>query len=400
MPKINMTARWVQGVEPPDETRVDYFDTYPGGLILRVTPTGVKSWCVMYRHAGRQRRYTLGKYPALSLADARELVRQTNRAVALGEDPATQKQARRQALTVGDLVDQYIDRYAKANKRTWREDRRILNRDVLPQWGRRLAADITRQDVMMMLDEVVATRNAPIAANRLRATLSKMYNWGISRYLLEHNPCSHVDRPGKEQQRDRVLSEDEIRTLWAAWETLTPMLKTYFQVLLLAAQRVSEVRTMRWADIDLEAGWWTIPGELAKNGLTHRVPLSEPVIEQLQALHSGESPYVFPSPQRGSRPVSYQWLYVHFRQILDDTGVACVLHDLRRTSASFMTGMGINRLTVGKVLNHAEPGVTRVYDRHSYDAEKRQALEAWARRLMAIVGEGETAKVIPLRRGE
>lgn len=400
MPKISMTARWVQSVEPPEKGQVDYFDQKPGGVILRVTEKGVKSWCVMYRHTRRLRRLTLGKYPTLSLADARELAGQAHRAVALGEDPAMQKQARRTALTVSDLAAQYIERYAKVNKRSWRDDEQMLNRDIIPNWGKRLAADITRQDVMMLLDEIVVKRNAPIMANRVRALLSKMFNWAISRYMLEHNPCTHVTRPGKERQRDRVLSEDEIFRIWRAWETLTPVLKAYFQILLLTAQRATETLSMRWDAIAIDTGWWTIPGDVTKNKLAHRVPLSDPVIQRFLALRESKTPYVFPSAQKRGRHASYQSVYAYFRQIQDGIGIVCTPHDLRRTAASFMAGMGVNRLTVGKVLNHAEPGVTAVYDRHSYDTEKRQALDAWARKLMAIVGEGEPAKVIPLRRSE
>ena len=193
MPKVSMTARWVSSVEPPKKGQLDYFDQKPGGLILRVTARGVKSWCCMYRHGGRLRRLTLGKHPILSLSEARELAVKAQRSVTLGEDPAAQKQTRRHAVTISNLASQYLELYARVHKRSWRRDEQMLKKDVLPHWGRRLAVDITRQDVMVLLDTIVA-RNAPIVANRVRATLSKMFNWAISRDLVEHNPCFFLAR--------------------------------------------------------------------------------------------------------------------------------------------------------------------------------------------------------------
>ena len=142
-----------------------------------------------------------------------------------------------------------------------------------------------------------------------------------------------------------------------------------------------------WADVDLAAAWWTIPGAQAKNGLAHRVPLSAPVLALLHQLRREDSatPWVFPSPKLQQRPITN--VSVTARLVADKAGVCYVTHDLRRTAASHMTSMGISRLVVAKILNHAEPGVTKVYDRHSYDAEKRQALEAWGEKVLALVGQ-------------
>jgi integrase len=170
----------------------------------------------------------------------------------------------------------------------------------------------------------------------------------------------------------------------------------YFKLSLLTAQRGGEVRAMRWVDVDLETRWWTIPAEVAKNGLAHRVPLSHAAHELLLPLQAtAASPWVFPSPRLPHRPVKN--VHTPAGRLEAQSGVAFVPHDLRRTAASHMTSMGIPRLVVAKILNHSEPGVTRVYDRHSYDAEKRQALEAWGRKVLALV-TGESGKVIPLQR--
>jgi integrase len=389
MPHAHFTARWVAAVPAPPEGQVDYFDQTPPSLGLRVAPSGRKTWFVMYRAHGRLRRYTLGTYPAVSLADARQRATDARHSVAHGGDPAQARQAGRQAPTVAELGAQYLDLYAKVQKKSWREDARYLATDVLPAWGQRKAADVRRRDVVLLLDQIVA-RGAPIAANRVLALVRKLWNWAISHDYLEHNPCLQVQPPGKEHSRERVLSAEEIRLVWGAFSALPPVWEVYMKVTLLTAQRSGEVRTMQWTDVDLTAAWWTIPGAQAKNGLTHRVPLSAPALAHLHQLRRGDNatPWVFPSPKLQQRPITNISTTAHL--VADKAGVRYVTHDLRRTAASHMTSLGIPRLVVAKILNHAEPGVTKVYDRHSYDAEKRRALEAWGDTVQALVGQETT----------
>ena len=373
MAHAHFTARWVAAVPAPPRGQVDYFDQTPPSLGLRVAPSGRKTWFVMYRAHGRLRRYTLGTYPAVSLAEARQRATDARHSVAHGGDPATQRQAARHAPTVAELATQYLTLYAQTHKKSWREDARHLTVDVLPAWGQRHAADVRRRDVVLLLDQIVA-RGAPIAANRVLALVRKVFNWAISRDLLEHNPCLQVHAPGKEHPRERVLAPEELVAVWTAFTALPPVWEIYMKVTLLTAQRSGEVRTMRWADVDLTAAWWTIPGTQAKNGLA--------LLHQRRREDSA-TPWVFNSTKLQQRPITN--VSVTARLVADKARVCYVTHDLRRTAASHMTSMGISRLVVAKILNHAEPGVTKVYDRHSYDAEKRQALAAWAQHLEAIV---------------
>jgi len=349
----------------------------------------------MYRHGGRLRRLTLGTYPPLTLADARDAAKAALNRAALGDDPAAEKQADRLAETVAELADSYMEKYAKPRKRSWPEDERLLRREILPQWRTRKARDIKRRDVIELLDAIV-DRGAPIQANRVLALVRKMFNWGISRDLIEVNPCAQVKAPAKEQQRQRVLSEAEIRAVWRGFDQLTLILGSLFKLRLLTAQRGHELESMRWEDVDLPGGWWTIPPHSAKNNLAHRVPLSAPARDILLRLRpeAGSSYWVFPSPTRTAQHITN--IQKAAREVRNCSRVNFVPHDLRRTAASVMTGMGTSRLVVGKILNHVESGVTRVYDRHGYDAEKRQALERWAQKLDDILA-GKAPKVVSLR---
>ncbi|MBF0185151.1 MAG: tyrosine-type recombinase/integrase [Magnetococcales bacterium] len=298
------------------------------------------------------------------------------------------------------VVEEYLERWAKPRKRTWPEDQRMLQKDVLPRWGRRKAKEITRHDVVKMLDEM-QDRGATTTANRTLACVRKMFNFAVSRGVVDVSPCLGVQAPVAERQRDRVLTLEEMRAFWNGLDQagMSEGTRLALKLQFLTATRKGEVVTASWADFDLVGGWWTLPVESSKNKMAHRIPLSSQalsILERIKAL-SGDSPWLFPSRIPG-RHVGQTSVDHALRKNLAVLGVEQFTpHDLRRTAASLMTGMGVSRLVVSKILNHVEQGITAVYDRHSYDAEKRLALDAWGRRLEAIVtGQPET-NVVPLR---
>jgi len=376
------------------------------GFGVRVSSKGKRTFVYLYRFEGKSRFLTLGDYPKMSLADAHKAHAEARKKVELGIDPGaeavTEREEERKAPTVATLVDEYLEKWAKPRKRSWREDQRILQRDVLPAWGQRKAREITKRDVLRLLDRIV-DRGAGIMANRTLAVVRKMFNFAVGRDIVSVSPCLSIRAPAPEQQRDRVLTVDEICALWHALEGAKMMSegsKLALKLQLATAQRKAEIVTAAWNEIDLTEKWWTIPPEKAKNKLPHRVPLSPLALELLQAAKNitGDSPWVFPSPQTDRHITPEAVDHALRRPGLEALGFTFVPHDLRRTAASHMTGMGISRLVVSKILNHVERGVTAVYDRHSYDREKRQALEAWALKLKAIIEEAEI-NVIPLVRG-
>jgi integrase len=367
------------------------------GLGVRVTPNGVKTFIFKYRFDGKVRWMTLGTYPGLTLADAHEAHAEAWKVLRQGIDPGAkainERMEERDAPTVAALADEYLEKWAKPRKRSWREDARILQKDVLPAWGHRKAKDITRRNVIALLDDIV-DRGAGIMANRTLATIRKMFNFAVSRDIVVVSPCLAVHSPAPEQRRDRVLTVDEIRAIWHALEGAKMMskgTKLALKLQLVTGQRKAEIVSAAWDEIDLTDRWWTIPPEKAKNKMAHRVPLSSLALELFQAARSitGNSPWIFPSPQTDRHITPEAVDHALRRPGLEALGFSFVPHDLRRTAASHMTGMGISRLVVSKILNHVERGVTAVYDRHSYDLEKRQALEAWGMKLREIIGGSE-----------
>ena len=392
--RVAFTARSI-GHMAPETQPVDWFDASTPGLALRVTSGGARTWYAFYRKGQTSRRVKLGAWPALDLSKARTLARQTRvRVETEGADPAHERHAARAVFTVGDLARLYIETHAKPHKRSWREDDWKLSKYILPAWASRPVAAITRTDVHALLD-TIAGDGKPVQANRVKALISMMWNVAVDRGHADTNPCYRMAKPASERARSTVLSDNDLRALWTALDAQPGDPADAIRLRLLTGQRGGDVHRMRWADVDVPAGVWTIPVELAKNGRAHRVSLTTPALAILERRHaarmSGE-PRVFPglSHQR-------QDLRAFGRDIQQG---AYRWHDLRRTVATRLAALGIPEGTISRVLGHAQRGVTAiVYNQHQYDAEKRRALDRWARALRDLVAPPERgAEIVPLRR--
>lgn len=402
----------------PKEGQKKFFDVREKsgqGFGLSIFPSGEKSFIFIYSFAGRKRRMTLGRYPACSLADARGLHRDALKMLESGKDPALEKRKKftedRDSSTVSGLIEEYIEKWAKPRKRSWEADERCLNKDVKPMWGRRKAKDITRREVILLLDKI-KDRGAPIAANRTLACVRRMFNFAVERDIIPTSPCVAVKAVAKENRRDRCLSVDEIKDFWEGFNCTAKLkngkpslqmsegCKFALKLQLVTSQRKGEIVSAEWSELDLSQGWWTIPAEKAKNKNAHRVPLSKLALELLLEIKrlSGDSRWLFPSDKTDSHLTGAAIDHAVRRSVEAFPKVkGWTPHDLRRTSATHMTSMGISRLVVSKLLNHVENSVTAIYDRHSYDSEKKNALEAWGKMLREIVsGEVSANNVVAL----
>jgi integrase len=419
---VHLNDRRVAALPVPtaQERQRDYWDDALRGFGVRVSYGGKRAFVVRYRALGRLRRLTLGPYPDLPLVEARRRARLALGDVAGGSDPAEEKQVQRDGLRFKDLAKDYLEHAEKWHRR-WNEEKRIIDKDLLPVLSWRLLNDIKRREIRALVENIARKRNAPIMANRTLALLSRMFNFALDREWLEASPAARIKEPGKEGSRDRVLNDDELRLLWAELETLaagdgalrhrqlptesakrdpaiTPATAEAFQLQVLTAQRPGEVWSMRWTDVDLESGWWLIPGTVAKNGQPHRVPLVRDAVRILKARQASadeRSRFVFEN-RAGAGSVAHRAKKA--ASILSRSlNFAFRAHDLRRTVATRMAETGVPRDHIARILNHVEggPAATRVYDRYSYDTEKRAALERWSRKLDAILAGG-VAKVLPM----
>jgi len=243
----------------------------------------------------------------------------------------------------------------------------------------------------MLLDKVLE-RGSPIAANRTLAVTRRMFNFAVERDVISTTPCYGLKAPTKENKRDRMLSSDEMRSFWKGLDdaSMSELSRLALKLQLVTAQRKGEIVSSEWEEFDLVDGWWTIPANKAKNGNAHRVPLSKLALKILQQIkaESGDSKWLFPSPNSDKHMTPEAIDHAirknedAFKNIKHFTP-----HDLRCTAASHMTASGIARLVVSKLLNHVENSVTAIYDRHSYDKGKKQAMEMWGTELKKIIFE-------------
>ena len=403
---MRFTDRSIAALKPK-ATLYEVWEDGRTGLGVRMSPKGRKSWNYMYRFNGKARRMTLGTYPAVSLASARVKHANAQEKKERGIDPGTlhveRRRAERQAETMAELIDEYLEKYARPNKRTADADERALGKEVLPLWGRRKAASITRRDVIKLLDGIVE-RGSPIMANRLLEIIRRMFAFGVKRDILDSSPCFMVEPPAKETPRDRVLSPDEIKAFWTGLEKakMSDPTRLALKLMLATGQRRSEIIGASWSEFDLDSGAWGIPAVRTKAARAHRVPLSSLALDLLTEVRriGGDSGWLFPSPRRDG-PMASAVVSHAVRNNLDRIGVAQFTpHDLRRTCASGLAELSIDRLIVGKVLGHADQSITGVYDRYGYWPEKKRALDAWGARLTEIIsGEPAADNVVRLAAG-
>lgn len=392
MPSLRMTEKAVERINAPATGRIEYHDTLVPGLSLRITDTGRKTWSLLYRLPGdtRKRRLTLGTYPTVKLAGkrgARDRAKDALQAIADGKDPGQDRQAqRRDAGLVETVIEDFAARHL-ANLKDGDKAHRMLKADVLPAWRHRRIRDITRRDILGLIED--KAESAPVGANRLLAWVRRMFGWAADRGIIEYNPALRLPKPTRETSRERVLSDDEIRAIWKDCETDGWPFGNLVQIALLTGQRRGEVGMMRWEDV--QDGVWTLPA--TKSGRTHQVPLSKPAQAILDSLPR-RSEYVFPG-RRGQPFASWSSAKAKIAPKI----APWTLHDLRRTTASRLAGLGVAPHVISRVLNHAETGITgRVYIRHGWLDEKRQALDLWANKLTAILtGQPGPAEVVPMR---
>ena len=408
--------RTIRALKPPSSGRLEVWDTLLPAFGLRVTEGDARTYFVMYRAPGfgkarKQRRLKIGDAKIMSLGDAREAARKALSKVASGVDPKAEQKTIRGAQVNRDsfaaVAEAYLQRYVKKNTRasTYRETKRILDVDLIPLWGGKPIASIARRDVDELLD-TIADRGAKVQANRTLAVLKTMFRWATEKEYIAASPIERMRPPTKERTRDRALSDDEIRFFWKATAELGWPFGSLFRLLLLSAQRRDEIAGMTWGEFDFEKRVWTLPRERSKNDKAHDLALSALVLEIIAELPYLSDTLVFST--NGRNPVSgFSRAKSRLDAFMDglrreEGGNAIepwILHDLRRTAATGMAGLGVAPHVVDKILNHTSGtirGVAAIYNRHEYLAERAAALEAWAAYVEGLIRPAPATNVIQL----
>ncbi|QJF50694.1 tyrosine-type recombinase/integrase [Roseobacter ponti] len=390
------TAKFIEGVKPT-ATRREIPDPAFKGLYLVVQPSGRKSWATRYQLAGRHRKLTLGKYPAISLADARKAAGHAVTSIEAGIDPADAKLARKAAPdrdTVKVLVEQYAAQHLSTLKRG-HDAKRALEIYVVTQWGHRRVQSLARRDVRGLLDRIAA-EGKKTTANRVRAYFNAFCVWLIERDVIEHNPVTGT-KPFKEQSRDRILTDDELRWLLIACGQIAEPWGNLTRALILTGQRLREVAEMTVDEVTGDL--WTLPASRTKNGQAHEVPLSGAAMEAIMRADRVPSRNGLLFTTTGQTPVSgfskgHARIVRQMQAVADADRAEAVtiprwtFHDLRRTTATGLARLGTPVRITEAVINHTSgtsAGVVGIYQRYDFGPEKRGALEAWSRHCNQLV---------------
>ncbi|PLT98053.1 integrase [Sinorhizobium medicae] len=393
--------------------RTEIPDAGQPGLYLVVQPSGSMSWAFRYRHAGRPRKLTIGPFvlgedATFTLAKAREVAQEASRIVSDGRDPAEVREEEKaqapepdpvQVDLVGDVLDEFVKRHVKKKNResTQKNTEAFIDKRIRPEWKDRDIKSITKRDVVKLLDDI-ADDGAPESAARVRAILSKFFNWAVDRDIVDASPVPKGSTAKQGASRERVLTDQEVRLVWLACEKVGWPFGSLVKLLLLTVQRRNEVAHAARSEFKLSGNnqLWTIPPERSKNGKEHLVPLPSFVLQVISGLAKVGDTYLLSTT--GETPVSgfskaKKAIDAAMLEIAQEEASAAgtnpddvkierwTLHDLRRTGASGMARLGAPIHVVEAVLNHQSgtiKGVAKIYNRYEYLDEKRQALADWA----------------------
>jgi integrase len=400
----------------------EWHDERVKGLTLRVS-SRAKTWSFRYRPHGSidRKRLPLGRYPEVGVALARERAESARVAVSGGGDPQGERKERKaaasRALDFNSLADEYLARYARAHKRSWKQDELLLAAHVRPAWGTRMAGKITRADAAALLDDLAA--RAPTSANRTHSILSKAFNWAVETGLVEANPVAQLKKRGKETPKDRTLSPAEIRCLWGALDDsgVHPSVAGALRVLLLTGQRPGEIAGAEVSELkDGDNGARArleIPAARMKAGRQHVVPLAPMALSIVKAC-AGRAEglsHIFHSNFAARGAVARHSLSQAVRRIVqgldekaDEAAVTLKAnpptpHDFRRTVATGLAALGVLREDRMALLAHSSGDVHAIhYDQYERLKEKRAALEMWESHIVEIVAPEPAGNVIKLGR--
>lgn len=360
--RLNFTKRGLLTLPIAGEgKRSYYYDSKARGLCLAVYPNGTKSFLVYRKVRGKPERIPIGRFPDLTVEQARGRAQEVNSQIADGENPNDTRRAGRAEFTLGKLFEEYIKRHAKQHKKSWKRDQDQFDY-YLSSWANRKISTIERRDIAA-LHTRIGNDHGHYAANRLIALLHNLFAKAIIWELWERTNPAHGIKRFVERSRERFLQSDELpRFLESLAKEEDSTARDFFLLALTTGARRSNVQAMRWEQINLTRAVWEIPD--TKNGLPQTIPLSP---QALQVINSREreSEWVFPANSASGhlKEPSRAW-----RRIVKRAGLTNLrIHDLRRTLASWMAISGTSLAIIGKSLGHKTTQSTQVYARLSLD---------------------------------
>jgi integrase len=377
--RLKFTKKSLLDIAPPVSGQgktAAYYDTEEKGLMLLASAGGTKTFYLYTKVAGRPERIKLGRFPDLSVENARKQAAEHKASIIRGINPNTEKKKLRAETTFGELFHEYMERYSKKHKKSWQYDEREVKK-FLSTWFNRKLSSFTKQEIQR-LHERIGEENGLYQANRLleriRAIFNKAIEWGWD----AQNPANGIKK-FKEKSRDRFLQPDELPRFFEALAAeQNETIRDYLELSLLIGARKGNMLAMRWDQLKLDdPAQWRIPE--TKNGDPLTLPLSSRALEILRRRHAhSSSEWVFPSPE--SKAGYLQDPKRAWKRVLQAAGIEDLrLHDLRRSLGSWLNATGANSFMIGRSLGHKSTAATQVYARLHLDpirASLEKATEA------------------------
>lgn len=386
MPKLALqplTELAIRKAKPADK-RYDIFDASVRGLGLRVATSGTKSWFIMRRFKGRMLRSTFGRYPDMTLAQARQKAPEVLADMADGSP-----QGQRKADPFKVVLEEWLKKDQEKNK-SFQQVRIAMYRHALPALGNMPLGSITKRDLNNLIDKIVQD-GSPVAANRVLAFIKRFFSWCRERDILEQSPAETIKPPSSEKIRDRVLTLGEIKSIWIACNQIGYPWGPIFQLLLLTGARLREISEASWNEVSIADGTLDLPASRTKNGRPHQIHLANQALKIFQNLPRTDGQNLL-FTTNGETPVSG---FSKIKKRLDVVSSVTDwrFHDLRRSFATHSTEkVGISPVITDKILNHATGqvrGVAAVYQRGEFLRERQTALQEWANFLENTVTDGK-----------
>lgn len=401
-----LTELKIKNIKP---TEREYYIREGNGFVLRIQKPCSRTFCFVYDFAGKRCRMVLGSYPSTSLAEAREKHMQALLVLKKGVDPKTLNapvdsiDTTPEVFKIKDLISSYID-HSRKNKaeKTAHEEKRILEKHILPAFGSLPVADLRRRDAIQLIDDLSET--VPGTARAIMKISRAMYTWAIDREHVEINPFAGISRtvPAvRKTERNRVLSDDEIRQVWAILSDPKAFAQSEFtrralMLILVTGQRPGECSGLLYSEIQQGegkplckscgvCGWWTIPEERSKNGLANDVYLS-PLAKKItgKPFDPKYAGAVFMGVNENMAPVDRAALSHYVRKHKQLKTLDFTPHDLRRTAATGLSKLGCMDEVIDAILNHQKAGVIKIYNRNRYLDAKREWLMKWSDHLLDL----------------
>ena len=370
-----LNQRLISNLKAPAKGNTITYDGEVRGFGVRITSAGAISFILNYRIHGRERRYTIGRYPEWSLAAAREEAVRLRSAIAQGSDPLGEREQEREAPTVKDLADDYLERHARPYKRARSvyEDELMLDRFIRPRIGQLQVEAITRRDIEELHQMLKGT---PYYANRVLALVSKMFRLAVQWGFCKENPAVGIPK-FHEEKRERWLNEKELKAVFKALaKHKNQTAANAIRLLVVTGSRKAEVLSAKWEQFDLKRGVWTKPSHHTKQKKTEHVPLNDQARALLKQIKR-EGEFLFPGGHDGHlEDVRGVWADVCTTAKLKGVRI----HDLRHSFASHLVSSGVPLAIVGRLLGHTQPQTTARYA-HIADSPLREA----ANKFVAVV---------------